>query len=112
MSWPHLTIRIHFLTRFRIVLAGIRDLGRCPCPRCLVLLDDVTNLGTARDMKQRSTLARVDDDMRRGKVDLARDIIYKRHYLVNSKAVERILKAQSWVPTVVCEKLASIGAAN
>ena len=112
MSQTCLAIRIHFLTGFRIILAGIRDLGRCPCPRCLVLLDDVANLGKVGDMKQRIIHARVDDDITRGKVDLACDIIYNRHYVINSKAVENILKAQSLVPTVVSERIASVRATN
>jgi len=58
-------------------------------------------MGQKRDMKQRKTRARVDDEMTRSKVKLARDIIYNRNYVVNSKAVEAILKAQSWVPTTV-----------
>jgi hypothetical protein len=62
-------------------------------------------MGKVRDMKQRKTLARIDDETRRGKVDLARDIIYNRHYVVNSTAVENILKAQSWVPTDVSASL-------
>jgi hypothetical protein len=56
-------------------------------------------------MKQRKTRARVDDEMTRSKVKLARDIIYKRNYVVNSKAVEAILKAQSLVPTTVSATL-------
>ncbi|KZP21447.1 hypothetical protein FIBSPDRAFT_714836, partial [Athelia psychrophila] len=29
----------------KILLATIRDLGICPCPRCLVKLEDVDKLG-------------------------------------------------------------------
>jgi predicted transcriptional regulator len=57
-------------------------------------------------MKQRKTRARVDDEITRSKVKLARDIIYNRNYIVNSKAVEAILKPQSWVPTTVSVTLA------
>jgi hypothetical protein len=53
------------------------------------------------DMKQRRTLARVDDENRRSKVDLARDIIYNRNFAVNSKHVEALLKEESLVPTAV-----------
>lgn len=54
-----------------------------------------------RDMKQRETLARVDDEGRRNKVRVAREIIYDKQYAVNSPAVERILKEESLVPTLV-----------
>jgi len=58
-------------------------------------------MGKVRDMKTRKTLARVDNEMRRYKVETARDIIYNRNYVVNSKAVEAILKAESLVPNLV-----------
>lgn len=53
------------------------------------------------DMKQRRTLARVDDESRRSKVDLARDIIYNKNFTVNSQHVESLLKEESLVPTAV-----------
>ena len=53
------------------------------------------------DMKQRKTLARVDDETRRHKIDTAREIIYKKNYAVDSKAVQTILREQSLVPTSV-----------
>ena len=99
--WCASPFGVLFLTKCRAIVAGIRGLGCCPCPRCLMYLTDVPNMGKARDMRQRKALARVDDETRRGKVDLARDFIYNRHYIVNSKAVENILKARSWAPTIV-----------
>jgi len=83
------------------MLASIRDLGYCPCPRCLIPLSLVPNMGKPRDMKQRKVLACVDNEERRYKVELARDIIYNKHYVVNSQAVEAILKSQSLVPNIV-----------
>lgn len=52
-------------------------------------------------MRQRVTLARVDDDANRRKVETARDIIYKKNYAVDSAAVEAILKGESLVPSSV-----------
>jgi hypothetical protein len=91
----------HILTKYRILLSGIRDKGHCACPRCLIPLERVRNLGMALDMKQRKTLARVDDEARRRKIDIAREIIYQKNYAVNSKAVETILKEQSLAPASV-----------
>lgn len=85
----------------RVVLASIRDKGRCPCPRCLVPLNKVHNLGTATDMKQREKLARVDDVNRRKKVETARDIIYHKNYAVNNEASEALLKEESYAATRV-----------
>lgn len=55
----------------------------------------------ALDMKQRKTLARVDDDDRRRKVDTARNIIYKKNFAVGGDSASAILQNQSLVPTVV-----------
>jgi hypothetical protein len=52
-------------------------------------------------MKERQSLARVDDDSRQRQVELARGLIYENGYVVNSELVERILKNQSLTPTVV-----------
>jgi hypothetical protein len=52
-------------------------------------------------MKERQSLARVDDDSRQRQVELARGLIYEYGYVVNSVLVERILKNQSLTPTVV-----------
>lgn len=93
---------------FRTLLATIRDQGRCPCPRCLIPMSRVHNLGMPRDMQQRETLARVDDDTRRGKVCEARDIIYKQKYAVDNENVEAILQGESLVPTSVHTILPSL----
>jgi hypothetical protein len=89
-------------TRHRILLASIRNLGRCPCPRCLIPLDRVPNMGMRRDMAQRMSLARVDDTRRRSRVKAAREVIYAKNCTIDSKAVENLLREDSLVPTVVC----------
>ena len=58
-------------------------------------------MGMKQDMKQRTTLARVDDKTRRHKIDTAREIIYKKNYAIDYQGVETILKAQLLVPTHV-----------
>ena len=59
------------------------------------------NLGMKLDMKQRASLARIDDDARQRKVQIARRIIYEQNYAVNSEGVEKVLKEESLVPTLV-----------
>jgi hypothetical protein len=59
------------------------------------------NLGMVRDMRQRETLSRVDDEAKKSKVASARKIIYEKNYAVDSTAVEVHLKEQSLVPTAV-----------
>ncbi len=58
-------------------------------------------MGMTQDMKERKTLARVDDDSRRRKVEIAREIIYEKNYAVDNNNVEAILSPESLVPTAV-----------
>jgi hypothetical protein len=85
----------------RVILSSIRDLGRCPCPRCLIPISHAYRMGMVQDMKQRKTLTCVDDESRRRTVELARDIIYKKNYAVDNDNVEALLQPQSLVPTSV-----------
>lgn len=62
-------------------------------------LKKVHNVGTCFDMKQRQTMARVDDDSRRVKVKAARAVIYEKNYAVNNETSEALLKDQSLVAT-------------
>ncbi|KAH7916892.1 hypothetical protein BV22DRAFT_997067, partial [Leucogyrophana mollusca] len=83
----------------KILIATIRNLGTCLCPRCLIPKDRVQNLGTERDMLQRTLLARTDNQERREKIDAARKLIYESNYAVDTDQVERMLKPESLVPT-------------
>lgn len=88
------------LTKARVLIATIRQLGGCPCPRCLIPTTRLHNLGMSRDRQQRSTLAR-SDASRSQLVATARNLIYEKNYGVGSAAVESLLKPNSWVPTSV-----------
>lgn len=76
-------------------------MGRCPCPRCLISLDQVHNLGKPMDMARRVTASRVDGVMRRARVSAARRLIYEKNMQVNCAAVEDLLRDTSLVPTSV-----------
>src|ERR1700710_158373 len=76
----------------RALLATIRNLGGCPCPRCLIPKSRVQNLGSSLDIKQRKTLERKDDSSRQSKITISRSLIYDRGYGVCSNAVENLLK--------------------
>jgi hypothetical protein len=86
---------------YRALLASIRNLGRCPCPRCLVSKSDINKLGQFLDMSHCLSNARRDDMEYRRKVNSAREIIYSKGYTVDSTAVEAILAESSLVPTQV-----------
>lgn len=57
-------------------------------------------MGRPQDRKQRETLER-SAQSREHLVSTARKLIYEKNYAVGSAPVENILKAQSWVPTLV-----------
>lgn len=83
------------------MLATIRDKGKYPCPRCLIPLARVQNMGTKRDMQQRQELRRTDNDKRKEKVTKARAKIYEKNMAVNNDGVDAILVDESLVPTIV-----------
>jgi hypothetical protein len=83
------------------MLAGIRNNARCPCPRCLIPEALFKNLGMVRDMQQRETLRRMDDESKNSLVATAREIIYKNNYAVDNNGVDTLLKEQSLVPSMV-----------
>ena len=84
-------------------MAGVRYMGLCPCPRCLVKKTELPAMGTPRDVKRRKKI-RTNNYHLRTKVSLARNIIYKHGHRVNADSVNDLLKAQSLVPTTVCQK--------
>ena len=84
------------------MIATIRDMGRCPCPRCTIKKEDFGALGTTTDAESRRINARHDDDNFRAIVQEARDNIYRRGYALGSQpGVERLLREHSLVPTLV-----------
>jgi hypothetical protein len=82
-------------------MASIRNMGGCPCPRCTVPKSRAHLVGTRRDRDDRIKLARVDDHQHRYKISRTRELIYQKNFAVDSAGVQRILKPQSLVPTLV-----------
>jgi hypothetical protein len=70
MSLSDATQKFH-----RILIASIRNLGRCPCPCCLIPLDRIANMGMHQDMAQHGTLARMDDVKCHARIETAREDI-------------------------------------
>jgi hypothetical protein len=85
----------------RILLAGIKNLGKHPCPRCLVRMDQVGELGTQRDRDRREKLERVDTQIRRDDINLARSFMFTRGDGPTSKPVDDVLGPESRVPNRV-----------
>ena len=83
------------------MIVGIRNLGLCPCPRCLIPMVRVPNMGMRRDLTQRVSLARVDDVDRRARVQAAWTALYENNHPVNGAAIKRLLDQDSLVPSIV-----------
>ncbi|KAF9031054.1 hypothetical protein BJ165DRAFT_1310498, partial [Panaeolus papilionaceus] len=81
----------------KVLLATIRDKGLCPCPRCLVRMQNLDQLGMADDRKTRSEMPRVHHITQ---VKKARAFIYKQAKPINGSNVEALLKDFSGVPTI------------
>lgn len=77
-------------------------MGRCPCPRCYVKLADLDKMGLPSDMQSRVKNLR---SYVTGTIDTVRGFIYTLGLGVASRAVERYLASQSWVPTMVSIQL-------
>ena len=75
-------------------------MGTCPCPRCLIKKEYIKGLGTKVDRQRRAKL-RECNERYRAQVETAREIIYKKGYAVNSKAVNSVIGSESFTPTHV-----------
>ncbi|KAF9643157.1 hypothetical protein BDM02DRAFT_3104798 [Thelephora ganbajun] len=82
----------------KVLLACIRNLGTCPCPRCLIKKKYLPGLGTRVDIQQRAKL-RTCDQRYQDKIETTQKIIYENGYVVNSKAVNRVIGSESFTPT-------------
>ncbi|KAJ8494675.1 hypothetical protein ONZ51_g2145 [Trametes cubensis] len=83
----------------KVLIATVRDKGRCPCPRCLVTFDQVPNLGEDDDTTLRSASQRAPSAVQQQSIQDARELIYRDGYVVNSERVEALLQPTSLVPT-------------
>jgi hypothetical protein len=90
------------LSFYRVLIATIKDMGVCPCPRCLTPKSFFSFLGLASDMNSRIDNLRV---YVMAKVVEARDYIYGWGNTVDGVKVENALGEGSWVPVLVGEML-------
>jgi hypothetical protein len=83
---------------YRALISTIKDMGLCPCPRCVTLKSMFNFLGLPRDMRRRMTNLRT---YAKENVVKARDFIYRWGNTVDGTKVENTLGKGSWVPTLV-----------
>ncbi|KAG2045982.1 hypothetical protein BDR06DRAFT_852944, partial [Suillus hirtellus] len=92
----------------KVLIATIKDMGSCPCPRCLVLKASFDLLGLFRDTRARLGKLRA---YSLANVTRAREFIYTWGNTVDGLKVQATLGEGSWVPTmnVFIEKLSPLG---
>ncbi|KAG8741331.1 hypothetical protein FRC10_002993 [Ceratobasidium sp. 414] len=83
----------------RVLLATIRDKGRCPCPRCLIPMNQVHKMGMRSDASARVKTQRHDNLKRQKLINQARSLIYEGNKVVSNTEVEDLLQPTSLVPT-------------
>ncbi|KZV64559.1 hypothetical protein PENSPDRAFT_561883, partial [Peniophora sp. CONT] len=83
----------------KVLIATIKDMGNCPCPRCLVKKANLRDAGLPADHEQRTEAARRDNADYRSVVTEARRRVYEDGIVTNSKAQAEPFMAASWVPT-------------
>jgi hypothetical protein len=103
-SKPLSPLRSHLILIgfFRVLLASIKYLGNCPCPRCLITKDQIHEIGMKRDKQRREKLSRVDSDRRKRTIELARKLIFDKGIRPGSKFVTKLLDENSLTPNRVC----------
>ncbi len=80
----------------KVLLATIRYLATCPCPRCFVQKKDIAAMGTKLDAGRRDKNARHDNEERRRVVNLTRSWIYEKGLAVTSKYLDNVLRPQCY----------------
>ena len=78
----------------------VQNMGTCPCPQCLIKKEYIKGLGTKVDRQRRAKL-RECNERYWAQVETAQEIIYKKGYAVNSKAVNSVIGSESFTPTRV-----------
>jgi hypothetical protein len=89
---------VRLLMSYRVLIATIKDMGVCACPRCLTPKKLFSSLGLLNDMKIRVSKLRV---YAMARVVQAREFIYDWGNTVDGTKIEHTLGEGSWVPTVV-----------
>ncbi|PCH35863.1 hypothetical protein WOLCODRAFT_51266, partial [Wolfiporia cocos MD-104 SS10] len=82
----------------KILLACIRYLAQCPCPRCLIRKSDISEMGTPTDSRRHENV-RVDSPAIQDTIRRARGLVFKKGTSLNSKHLANILDTKSLVTT-------------
>ncbi len=99
-SYLFLSSSYNTLSTGRMLIAALKPLGRCLCPRCLVTQSEVVDAGIRQDERRRAEI-RTDDHPLHASISRARRWIFEGHR-VTSKRVKGQLDARSLNPIRIC----------
>jgi len=85
----------------RMLMACLRYLALCPCPRCLLLKSKIPLIGSKTDTNSRLKLIREDSEARRKLVEDARRLMFEEGVNITSERIEKLLRPHSLTPTRV-----------
>jgi len=84
----------------RVLLSTIQRHGKMPCPRCLIKLEEISQVRTPQDIERRQDL-RLNNKDRDRRVEKARRLMFVKGITVKGKKVEELFSEKSLVPTRV-----------
>ena len=85
---------------YRILIACLRTMGYCPCPRCYITKAQLQDMGTKLNLRRSANL-REDEGPLRFDIASARSKVFEGGARVRGSHVDAILKSRSLVPTQV-----------
>jgi hypothetical protein len=88
-----------------MLMACLRYLALCPCPRCLLLKSKIPLIGSKTDTNSRLKLVRKDSKARQKMIENARQLMFEKGVNITSEKIEKILRPDSLTPTRVSHLL-------
>lgn len=95
-------------TPCRILLACIKYLAKCPCPRCYVLKDKVSDMGKKLDINNRVRNVRVDSEDLQDDIACARKWLFELGLPINNSHMKKLLGPCSLTPVQVTCSILSL----
>ncbi|KAK0479045.1 hypothetical protein EDD18DRAFT_1086749, partial [Armillaria luteobubalina] len=86
----------------KCVMSDIKLLGKCLCPRCLIMKDRVSELGTKQDRTWCMAQEHQDMTARQFDVEMVWEWIYTKGFPVGGAQIEKVLGPTSLTPSRVC----------
>jgi len=93
---------LNLISYFRVILATIKYLAECLCPRCLIQKSQVSQIGSKLDARRRENI-RIDNMERQTMVNKTRTWIFDLGLATGTRLVDSLLAAESMVPIRVSD---------